>query len=202
MPWSRVHTEYSTHTVQPTPSTSIHRVQHTPSTDGCLSSLHSHHHKLTPECGFSLRRASLHDRPPSASSPWELKGKVTLSHSHGCELTHWWIKSQYPVHRPSTASKSSSKLARLQTPSSLDHCLQLYLQTSSSTASELARTRPLSLSPNSLDYGLQSCLIPASKCISYLTELRSLQVHLQTPLITASTSASLNSPDHDLGVHL
>jgi hypothetical protein len=51
---------------------SIHRVQHTPSTAStqeCLSSLHSHDYKLTPECSLSPRRASLHDRPPSASSP-------------------------------------------------------------------------------------------------------------------------------------
>jgi hypothetical protein len=51
---------------------SIHRVQHTPSTastQDCLSSLHSHDYELTPECNFSFRRASLHDRPPSASSP-------------------------------------------------------------------------------------------------------------------------------------
>jgi len=45
--------------VQHTPSTayteySIHRV----STQDCLSSLHSHDYKLTPECSFSFRRAS------------------------------------------------------------------------------------------------------------------------------------------------
>jgi len=58
-----------------TPSTayteySIHRVQHTPSTASAqdrLSALHSHDYELTPEC--SIRRASLHDQPPSASSP-------------------------------------------------------------------------------------------------------------------------------------
>jgi hypothetical protein len=60
----------------------------TPSTRDCLSSLHSHDYKLTLVCSFSFRHASLHDRPPSGSSPGELKGKVTLSHSHGCELTN------------------------------------------------------------------------------------------------------------------
>ena len=90
---------------------SWHRVQHTPSrasTQDCLSSLHSHDYELTPECSFSFRLTSLHDQPPSASSPWEAKGKVTLSHSHGCELTNWWIESQHRAHRPSTASKYSS----------------------------------------------------------------------------------------------
>ena len=55
-----------------TPSTRIHRVQHTPSTpstEDCLSSLHSHDYEFTPECRFSFRCASLHDRPPSASFP-------------------------------------------------------------------------------------------------------------------------------------
>jgi len=74
---STAYTEYSIHRVQHTPSTayteySIHRVQHTPSTastQDCLSSLHSHDYKLTPGYSFSFWRASLHDRPPSASSP-------------------------------------------------------------------------------------------------------------------------------------
>jgi len=167
---------------------SWHRVQHTPSTastQDCLSSLYSHY-KLTPECSFSFRRASLHDRPPSASSPWELKGKVTLSHSHGCEITNWWIQSQHPARRPSIASKYSSNLARSRPPSvspiSLLHGLQVYLETRSITASKC-------VSPNSLDHGLQ--------------------VYLQTRLITACKfarawppSASPNSLDHDLGVHL
>ena len=55
-----------------TPSTSIHRVQHTTSTASthdCLSSLHSHDYELTPECSFSFWCASVHDRPPLASSP-------------------------------------------------------------------------------------------------------------------------------------
>jgi len=133
-----------------TPSTRIHRVQHTPSTpstEDCLSSLHSHDYEFTPECRFSFRCASLHDRPPSASFPWELEGKVTLSHSHGCELTNWWIESQHLACRPSTASKYWSKLARLRLPSSHDHCPKCI--------SKLARSRPPSASPNSLDHSLQ-----------------------------------------------
>jgi len=91
---------------------SWHWVQYTPSRQDCLFSLHSHHYELTLECSFIFRRASLHDRPPSASSPWERKDKVTISNSHSCELTNWWIESQHPVRRPSTASNYSSKLAR------------------------------------------------------------------------------------------
>jgi len=105
----------------------VHRVQHTPSIasiQDCLSFLHSHDYKLTPECSFSFRRAS----------PWELKGKVTLSHSHGCEWTNWWKQSPHPARRPSTASQYSSKLARL---------------------------RPANASPNSLHYGLQTRSITA-----------------------------------------
>jgi hypothetical protein len=50
----------------------IHRVRHTPSTastQDCLSSLHSHHYKLSPGCSFSFRCASLYDQPPSARVP-------------------------------------------------------------------------------------------------------------------------------------
>jgi len=130
---STAHTEYSIHRVKHTQSTA--------STQDCLSSLHSHDYELTPECRVSFRRASLHDRPPSDSSPWELKGKVTLSHSHGCELTNWGIESQHPSRRPSTASKYSSNLTR---------------------------SRPPSVCPNSLDYGLQFRTITPSKCISKL----------------------------------
>jgi len=52
------------HNHELTLSTNIHRVQHTLSTaytQDCLSFLHSHVYKLTPECSFSFRRASLHD---------------------------------------------------------------------------------------------------------------------------------------------
>jgi hypothetical protein len=99
MSGSWVDTEYSIPQVQHTLSTvytehSIHQVQHIPctaSTQGCLSSLHSHDYELTPECRFSFQNASLYDWPPSASSLWQLKGKVSLSHSHSCELTNWWV---------------------------------------------------------------------------------------------------------------
>jgi hypothetical protein len=74
---STVYTEYSIHRVQHTTSTaytkySIHQVQHTPSTasaQDCFSFHHSHDYKLTPECSFSFRRASLYNRSPSASCP-------------------------------------------------------------------------------------------------------------------------------------
>ena len=187
---------------------SWHRVQHTPSTastQDCLSSLHSHDYELTPECSFSLWRTSLHDRPPSASSPSELKGKVTLSHSHGCELTIWWIESQHRARRPSTASKYSSNLTwswpPSASPNSLDHSLQVYLQTRSITASKciskLAQSQPGSVSPNSLDYSLQVRAITASNCISEFTRswppsasLSSLHLGLQVHISTRSIMAS------------
>jgi len=158
---------------------SIHRVQHT---QPYLASLHSHDYELTTECSFSFQRASLHDRLPSPSSPWELKGKVTLSHSHVCQSPHWWIESQHQTHHPSTASKYSSnltrsqplkcisKLAQLGPPSSHDHGLQVHLQTRSITISEcitkFTRLRPPMVFPNTLDFHLQ--------------------VHLQSRLITDS----------------
>jgi len=79
------------HQVQHTPSTWIDRVKHTPSTTSSqdrLSSLHSHDYELTPGCSFNFWCSSLYDWPPSASSPSELKGKVTLSHSNCCKLSN------------------------------------------------------------------------------------------------------------------
>jgi len=82
MPWSWVDTKYS-----------VHRVQHTPSTAYTEYSSHvrlfvlslSSGLQVDPESSFSSRRASWHDRLPSTSSRWEPKGKVALSHSHGCK---------------------------------------------------------------------------------------------------------------------
>ena len=176
MSWSWVDTEYS-----------IHWIQHTPSTQDCLSSLQYHDYELTPGCSFHFSRASLHDRPPSASSTWQLKGKVTLSHSHSCEWTHWWIESQHPVRRPSTVSMYSSKLAWSRplsvSPNSLDYGLQVHLQTRSITACNFARSWP----PSAY---LQTRSIKASRGISKLARLRTSQVHLQTPSITISDCIS------------
>jgi len=198
----------SWHQVQHSPSTIIHPAQHTPntaSTAACLSSHHSHDDKVTPECSFSSRCASLHDRLPSASSPWALKGTVTLAHSHRWKLTYWRIEAQHPARRPSTASEYESKLARLRPSSSHNRCLQVSIQTRSTTASEcifkLAWLRP----PTSLDQGLQVYLQTRSvtilECISKFTQSRHpsvspntledrLEVHLQSPLITASECCS------------
>jgi len=209
---STAYTEYSIHRVQHTPSTayteySIHRVQHT--TQDCLTSLYSHDYELTPECRISFRRASLQDRLPSASSPWELNSKVTLSYSHVCDSTNWWIESQHPARRPSTGSKYSfnlarsrppkwnSILARLRPPCSHDLGLQVYLQTHSIMISECIskfyRSQPPSVSPNTLDYRhqvhLQTGRITDSKYISKLARSR-------------SQSASLSSFDHGFQVYL
>jgi len=202
---------------------SWHRVQHTlstASTQHCLSSLHSHNYELTPECQVSFQRASLHDRPPSASSLWDMKSKVTLSHSHGCELTNGWIESQHRMRRPSTASKYSSNLTQSRPasvyPNSHDYGLQFRTITASKCISKLAQSQPPSVSPNSLDYGLQFRTITASKCISKLAPSQppsvspnSLDYGLQVRTITASKcisdvtrsrppSAILNSLGHSL----
>jgi len=186
------YTDYSIHQVQHTPSTayteySIHRVQHTPSTASthdCVSSLHSHDYELTPECSFSFWRASLYDWPPSASSLSELKGKVTLSHSHVCKSTNWWIESQYPAHRPSTASKYSSNLTQSRRPKCITNLARLWL-------------------PRSHNHGIETCSITISECISKFTWSRPqsvspnmlnyrLQGHLQTCLIMSWESRGSN----------
>ena len=77
---STAYTEYSVHQVQHSPSTA--------STPDCVSSLHSHDYELISEYCFSFQCISLHSRPPTASSPCEIKRKVTLSQSHSCMLTN------------------------------------------------------------------------------------------------------------------
>ena len=196
---SAAYTKYSIYLVQHTASTayseySIHHVQYTPSTasiQDCLSSLHSHDYKLTRECSFSFRRASLHNRPPSASLPWELKCEVTLSHSDVCKSTNWWMESQHPAHHPATGSKCSSNLTRSRPPK----CI-----------TKLTWSRPPSVSPNSLNYCLQVRTIMASKCISKLAWSQPPCV-FQTRSITVSKfaqswppRASLNSLHYGLQV--
>jgi len=90
---SPVYTEYNIHRVQLTLSTAYTE----PSISPKLSVLPSFSRdtELTLECSFSFRHGSLHDPTPPASSPWELKGNITSSHPHGCELTNWWIESQH-----------------------------------------------------------------------------------------------------------
>jgi len=180
------------HNHELTPSTSIHGLHHTPSTAStldCLSSLHSHDYQLTPDCQFNFRRASLHDWPPLVSYPWELKGQVRLSHSHGCELTNWWIVSQH-------AAWSINRLPVLVESRSI---------AASECISKPTWSRPPSVSPDLLDYGLQVHLqthsITASKCISRLARLRhsslhdhSIHVHLKTHSFMAWKFAPLWPP--------
>ena len=165
MPWSWVDTEYSIHSAQHTPSTaytkySIHRVQHLPEIV-CLPFI-----LMFPS--WPLNVASASSVPPytvnrhQTSSPRDLKGKVTLSQSHSCELNNGWKESQHPARRPSTASRFSSKLARLRPPSSHDHGPPEDIST-------FAWSRPPTASPHPLDHGLQLYLrngsIMASRCI-------------------------------------
>jgi hypothetical protein len=122
---------------------------------------------VTHNCRFSFWRVSLHDRPSSASSPWELKGTVTLSHSQGCKLSNWRIESECPVRRPSIISKHLSNLARSQPPSAspvlLYNALHVYFLAHLITASKIPWSQPLGASPNSLNYSLQVYTIMTSK---------------------------------------
>ena len=184
---STAYTEYSIHRVQHTPSTayteySTHRVQHTPSTTAStpdfLSTLHYRNSMSSAQSSFSFRHSSVDDWPPSTSSRWVLQGKWTSSHSQSCQLTNWWIESQHPACIASTtcnysyylhlmmASECISTLPRSwpqsASSSSLDCCIQVYLQTHSITASKFPQLSPLHVH-------LQSRLITASECISEVT---------------------------------
>jgi hypothetical protein len=119
---STTYTKYSIHPVQHTPSTaytqySVYRVQCIPNTtftQDSLSSLLFHGDVLAPDCSLSFRRASQHNQPPSAHSPWQLRVQFRLQHLHGCKLNAWCNESQHPVLHPMTASKYVSKLAVLR----------------------------------------------------------------------------------------
>jgi len=100
-----------------------------------------------------------HDCLPPASSPWVLKSKVTLSHSHLSKLTNWSIDTPHPVYIASTSSKYSTNLPCSQLPR---------------------------VSCNSPDYGLPVHTIIACKCTSPKLLNCGLQVPLQTRWITAS----------------
>ena len=119
------------------------------------------------------------------------------------------VSAAVAPHYKSTASKYSSNLARSSpasaSPNSLDHGLQVYLQTRSITSckciSELARLRPPSSHEHGLQVHLQARSITASTCISEFTRSTSpsaslsslelsLQVHIQTRSITASKCIS------------
>jgi hypothetical protein len=73
---STAYTNYSMHQVQYTPSA--------PSTPDCQSSLDSPDYKLTPECCFRFRCASLQVQPALHEG---LKVKIPYPHFHSCELT-------------------------------------------------------------------------------------------------------------------
>jgi len=195
-------TEYSILRVQHTLSTafskySILQVQHTPSTAStqhCVSTLHSHDYKLTPECSLSFLCDFPHHRPPSASYPWEIKGNVTLSQLHGWELTNWWIECLHPACHPSTASKYTSNLARLWPPSalrnSLDDWVYMNIHTWMITPSKFTLSWPPCACLNSLDYGLQVSIFMASKLISPNSLDDGLHVYLHTPSILFFESIS------------
>ena len=219
MPWSWVNTEYSIWRVQHTPSPanteySIHRTQHPPKiiSDPFVLTIMSRPFNVA----SSFWCASLQNQLPPASWPWELKGKVTLSHSHGCELTNWWIESQHPAVLPSTTPNLARSWPQSVSPNSLHHGLRVHLHTRSIMASKciwVTQSRPPSASPYSLDLGLQvhlhtrlitaftftrswppsaslSNMISASKCISKLARSWLPSGHLYVHTITASKCIS------------
>ena len=136
-----------------------------------------------------------------------------------------WIESQLLLCLPPNQPTPSTP------PISLDHSLQVHVQTRSITASmctsNLARSRPPSASVSSLNLGLQVHLqthrITSSQCISKLAQSRphsgslsslnlSLQLHLQPRSVLGSQfisilarsrprSASLSSLDPGLQLH-
>jgi len=197
---STAYAEYSIHQVQHTPSTayteySIHWVQHTPSTastQDCLGFLQYLHYELRSECSFSFRCAALHHRPPSVRAQWELRGKTTLSDSDRCELTNRCIESQHLEGHASTTLQLlvqyrlvtttqciiqlHSSLPWSASPNSVDHELQLYLQTHSIPASKciskVAQLCHRSVSQNLLNNSLRGHTIMGFKFLPILAQSR------------------------------
>ena len=223
------------------PSLSLHAIikskhweQHTPSAAYTEYSIHWVQHTLsTAYTAYCIIPTStvFHSQPVSHLTA----DHVVLNslHSHNHMLTNALSPSSHLAsHR-----NYHLQIDRLQvllpppdwpppsTPTiSLDHCLQVYLQTRSITASQcisqLGRSQPPGVSPNSHDYGLHDRTIPASKCISKLAwshppseSPNSHQYSFELCTITASKciykltrsrpqSASPNSLYHSLQVHL
>jgi hypothetical protein len=144
----------------------------------CLSSPHSHAHELSPDDSFSFWRASLHDWLQSASLPCKLKVKVTLSHSHVCKSTNWWIMSPNPTRSPSTASTYLSNLTSWRPPKCISKLAWLRLQsavltgkiTISECISMFTWSHPRRASSHMFDYvskaHLETWANTASECIS------------------------------------
>jgi len=192
---STAYTKYSIHQVQHAPSTayteySMHQVQHTPSTAYTVYSTHRVQHTPNIVClpfilmitSWPLNVASTSSMPPYTINRHhpafneKLNGKVTLSHSHCCELPNWWIESQHSACCPSTTSKYSldyswpvltimaskciSKLARLRPPSLHDHVIEVHCETRSITASECISEFTQSSFPGAPRIALKHCRQP------------------------------------------
>jgi len=161
---------------------------------------------------------------PLPGSPWSLGRPCCTQFSTFPQLrVNHWIESQLPLHLPPKLPPRDWPPPSTL-PISLDHGLQVHLDTRSIRASKciskLARLRTPSVSLNSHYHDLQDRTITASKCISKLACLQpssasqnSLDYGLQVRMITASKcifklawlrppSVSPNSLDHGLEVHL
>jgi len=172
----------------------IHWVQHTPSTASTYNyvlSLNSHAYKCTHECSFSYWYASLHYRPPSASSPYEQTPK---SGSHiptlGSQLTVELSLSTRPTFDwppPTTCQIWFNHGLHSICPHSLNYCFHVRTIMALKCISNLAWSQPWSVSPKLLNYSLLLCMIMASKWLCKLAW-------------SWSWSASLSSPDDSIQV--
>jgi len=145
--------KYSILRVQHTPSRALHPVQHTPSTastQGGVSSYHSHDYESTPECSFSFRCTSdtIDHHQPALHESSKVSHIVTFPP----------LRVNNPMNRASAPGTPS--IDRLQV------LVQSRSIIASKCISELAPSWPPSVSPNSLDHSLQVGTLMASKCIS------------------------------------
>ena len=112
--------------------------------------------QLTDEMSHSTRRA-VHQPLPSTRPNWRDCGlQVRMIIAYKCILN--LARLRPPRLHNQVLKLHISKLARSRPPSaspnSLDHSLQVYLQTYSITATEFARSWPPSATTNSLNHDL------------------------------------------------
>jgi len=143
---------------------SIHQVPHTPSTPDTEYSIHRVQYPSKIACLpfiFMITSWPLNVALDSGVPPYIIDRHQPTQHVRSkFDLTDWWIETQCMACGPSAGSKYSSNLAQ---------------------------SRPWSVSLDSLNYGLQVCTIQASQCISKVARLgppsshcHGLHLNLQT----------------------
>ena len=182
MSWSWVYTECS-----------IHRLNHRPKTVCVPFILMITRWHLIVASASRVPPYTI-DRNPT-SSPSELKDKVTLSQSHGCELTNWWNVSQHPARLCINCRQVTIQTCSITSSMFAWSCRSSACPTSLDSATKFPWSWPPTACPISLNYGFHTRLITASTWISKLAELL-------PPRVQTAWSRPPSSHDHCHQIHI